>query len=573
MFQLFSAEELELISRDAGIRFDALTAGSLELKIENLIVLCERADSIHNLMHLCGERRPNIDWVSLVVYQTAEPIRIGTNGVELKPFGEVACEQDIDMLKGKYSDYYFTETPFTQLALGRQCFLIIGRRGSGKTALSEYFKFQTSLPHAITVDIHEPSTFELMLSQANSLNGPKEIVIPKLATLWERQIWHAIFEKLKHRDRKIAQVCPGQSPSQSILGAVSALPALVTNGSNNTVNAFSEAKEAVCAIALREPVVLIIDTLESVAFDNEGMLRCVSALIECASAFNRAYGNKNIHLKVFVMAEAFPHLKEEVILNPLKSLHGEVYMHWRPRDLLRLIAWRFYHYQRAYGYLRPEPVINWSSYSDVLAKMWHPFFGQEIVNGAGLEEPTFPYLLRHTQMRPRQLIYLCNTIATHAQQSGHFPMFSATNLIEGVREAEVSLADEVISSYDAVYHKAAKILDALGGIPTIFQARELDKRAPLTARLWERGNYSPANFLQLVSELGIVGRIRHKDDAQGVITADFEYFSKGRLGLLSSDECVIHPMFYAKFRVTKVGRYRVYPFPKSVYEEMLSPSH
>ena len=54
------------------------------------------------------------------------------------------------------------------------------------------------------------------------------------------------------------------------------------------------------------------------------------------------------------MAEVFPHLKEEVILNPLKSVRNEVYMHWRPKDLMRLISWRFYNYLEALDLLSSE---------------------------------------------------------------------------------------------------------------------------------------------------------------------------------------------------------------------------
>jgi hypothetical protein len=164
-------------------------------------------------------------------------------------------------------------------------------------------------------------------------------------------------------------------------------------------------------------------------------------------------------------------------------------------------------------------------------------------------------------MRPRQLIVLCDRIAQKAQKSGHFPQFSQGDVLAGVREGEIDLADEVLNSYNTVYPKVGKILDALAGIPLIFEGKELDKRAPHTASEWQPNKYSPFNFRQLVSELGIVGRIRHVDEKMAIVSADFEYSTKGRLGLLATDECAIHPMFYKRLRININHKLKVYPFP------------
>jgi hypothetical protein len=326
--------------------------------------------------------------------------------------------------------------------------------------------------------------------------------------------------------------------------------------------AFAAAKEAVFKLAQKAQLIVAIDTLENVDVRNEAMLQAIAALMECASHFDRQYQAKNIFLKLFVMAEIFPHLKEEVILNPLKSIRNEIYMHWRPKDLMRLISWRFYQYLRVNAYLPQKKFeVDWKNYQDVLEKMWKPYFGEQVKNSRHLFEPTFPYVLRHTQMRPRQLIELCDRIARIAQENGNFPRFQSDNLVDGVALAEVDLADEVINSYNRVYPKVGKILDALKEMPVLFRGNELDKIAPKTASEWPDGHYSPYNFRQLVSELGIVGRVRHHDRKTNIVAVDFEYASKTRLGLLSSDECAIHPMFYKRLKINVSDNVKVYPFP------------
>ncbi len=318
---------------------------------------------------------------------------------------------------------------------------------------------------------------------------------------------------------------------------------------------------AVLEVAKKRPVIVAFDTLENYAIHDPTMMRATAALIQCGSEFNRDFAHRGVHIKIFAMAEIFPHLKEEVILNPLKSVRNEVHMHWRPKDLMRLISWRFYNYLEAMDLLLPESrTIDWDSSTDVLEKMWYPYFGRTLRNEQNLPERTFPYVLRHTQMRPRQLIVLCNAIAQQATEKNTFPRFHPDTIVSAVQSKQNALAEEVINSYSSVYPKVGRIVEALSGVPMIFKGNQLDRRAPITASEWS-GEYSPHSFRQLVSELGIIGRVRHLNSEAGYAEADFEYSTESRLPLLSENICAVHPMFYGKLNVSSENRVRVYPFP------------
>ena len=97
-----------------------------------------------------------------------------------------------------------------------------------------------------------------------------------------------------------------------------------------------------------------------------------------------------------------------------------------------------------------------------------------------------------------------------------------------------------------------------------FRGNELDKVAPRAAHAWsEKERYSSFEFRRIVSELGIVGRVRQKGVAAGqveIVDADFEYATEHRLALHEQDECAIHPMFYGRLATT-LSRKVVYPFP------------
>jgi Cdc6-like AAA superfamily ATPase len=494
----------------------------------------------------------------------------------ISPFGEADCESELKLLRGEYSKYFFYHTWFNEAALDPNVFLIVGRRGTGKTALSQFFTFQKRFQRTTAIDVDEPVAFEQVLQDiASTSTQSREVAIPRIAKVWSFVIWSIIFRELKDRDTRIRAACifgdRSGKLSSFIRHALKSLLNRLLQTENDLWNELEDiladdriqaGQKAVLELARKNPVILSIDTLENYAINDVAMMRAIAALVQFGSDFNRDYGLQGLHLKLFLMGEVFPYLKEEMVLNPLKFIRNVVYLHWRPKDLMRLISWRFYTYLQAIDQLDPaSKVIDWDSHEEVLEKLWYPYFGTSLRNRQDLPERTFPYLLRYTQMRPRQLIVLSNAIASRALAEKTFPHFRSKDIVHAIYQRQNDLAEEVFNSYSSIYPKVGRIVEALSGLPMLFKGNELDKRAPLTASEWPSGEYSPLAFRQLVAELGIIGRVRHLDEKAGYVEADFEYSLEGRLPLMVTDLCVIHPMFYRKLNITLDRRLRVYPFP------------
>jgi archaellum biogenesis ATPase FlaH len=496
---------------------------------------------------------------------------------DLEPFGEADCESELKVMgSSEYSKYYFDHTRFNREALNPKVFLIIGRRGAGKTALSQFFSFQQLMPRVTTIEVDEPAAFQQLMSKmAESAASTREVAIPRLVKIWEFVIWSTIFWQLQDRDSRIkAAVTFADQTDQVSTFIRQVLKFLVSKFLEADTDLADEmedfisseriqkAKKAVLEAVKGNKVIIALDTMENYAVRDESMMRSMGALIQCASRFSRNYARHGIYLKVFIMAEIFPHLKEEVSLNPLKFIHDEIYLQWRPKDLMRLISWRYDRYLKQNNLLSPATgKLDWDNHHDVLKQKWAPYWGKKLQTRQGIIEETFPYVLRHTQLRPRQLIVLCNSIARHSQDGETFPKFEPDSIIEGIQRAEKRLAEEVMNSYSSVYPGAARIAEALSGLPLIFKGNELDKRAPQTASQWPAGEYSSYAFRQFVSELGIVGRVRNVSDKTGIVEADFEYAGDSRISLLVNDLCVIHPMFYKKLNIRMTKNLCVYPFP------------
>ncbi|QDT20463.1 P-loop ATPase, Sll1717 family [Gimesia chilikensis] len=505
-----------------------------------------------------------------------------------QPFGEECCEAEVKVFRESYQNLYFLKTPFNELALQSRNYLFIGRRGSGKTSLAHYFTFQNSLPSAKCIDVDEPKVYEKVLTKiAERASTMPDLAMSRVVAIWDFLIWSLIFDELCEEDPVINSARKLTTPDKASSLIRDLLKQLLSkflcdDGELSddleeflVSGPFSEAKNRAVKITNRKPVIIAIDSLEKYSIENQPMMCAIAALVESASNFNRSYAHVGIHVKVFISAEVFPHLEESEISNPSKYIRHPVYLHWRPKDLMRLVSWRLNEFFRRdpkfNSYCRDD--VDWDSPGEVLEKVWNPHFGTHFFNGLDLCEATFPYVLRHTQLRPRQFVILCNHIADKAIKSEEFPRFSNVAILESIRKQEIRLAGELLNSYSKVFPNVANIVSALERFPMVFDAKKLDRMSSSTASQWPSGDYSPYQFRRLVAELGIVGRIRSWDNESKIITADFEYALEDRLTLTSKDKCVIHPMFFEKLSIEKSHKMIIYPFPnhpdfKQIMESM-----
>jgi len=498
--------------------------------------------------------------------------------VHLHPFGGECCEAEVALFREQYRQLYFQHTPFNERALQVDNYLFIGRRGSGKTSLAHYFTFQNELKNARCIDVDEPRVYELVLARiAERAANASEVAMPRVVAIWDFLLWSLIFDEMAEEDEliKSARLMTSQEKTASSLirDILKHILAMFLRDETGELSdeleeflisgPFQDARKRAMKLASRRPVIVAVDSLEKYSVDNRPMMCATAALVESASTFNQRYACSGVHIKVFISSEVFPHLEESEISNPSKYVRHPVYLHWRPKDLMRLASWRLNEYLRSHAEHQEHYAadVDWDDSEDVFEKVWLPRFGRRLTNGLGLSEATFPYVLRHTQLRPRQFVILCNAIADLAAKTGEFPTFSAEQIVRAVRKQELHLAGEVLNSYSKVYPNVGNIIRAIERFPMVFPANELDRAAPSTASEWPAGEYSPYRFRRILSELGIVGRVRSWNRPSSIIEADFEYAVEDRLTLPHRDECVVHPMFFEKLGIKKSHEVVIYPFP------------
>src|SRR5262245_46958370 len=96
----------------------------------------------------------------------------------LRPFGEVSCEEEVHKLGTRYQAYFLHEAPFTEKALNKDCYLIVGRRRSGKTTLANYFSFQQTIPQCQAIDVDEPILYaDLLRHVADHVSDSQDLAV------------------------------------------------------------------------------------------------------------------------------------------------------------------------------------------------------------------------------------------------------------------------------------------------------------------------------------------------------------------------------------------------------------
>lgn len=335
-----------------------------------------------------------------------------------QPFGDSDVDTEMKRLGlQQYSDVYLEDTQFSVHALDPSVYLISGRRGTGKTALSRYFKFQKQMPELEHIEVRDREAYPKVLANiAELLPKSPSVAIPELVDVWKIAIWNVIFDHFRDRlpvESTVASRIDSDHRPTDLLTRVFkwALRSLQDRKSDDEdeLHAILDLKSLDTRILKIKryaegklaQIVLSIDTVEKYNTEDHGLMMAVAALVQFAADFNLDH-SPYVQVKVFLPGEIYTTLEEKVLLAPAKHLRRPLHLIWTPPDLLRLIMWRYWKFLfRTRASMRNNPVnVAWSRPDDVYKKMWRTHFEPK-VSGSGRNETSLSYVLRHTQMRPR----------------------------------------------------------------------------------------------------------------------------------------------------------------------------
>lgn len=465
--------------------------------------------------------------------------------------------------------------------------VVVGRRGSGKTALLRSYLYRDHLPglgaaartsdirdYEVVITVKEWQKFVEMQNFVAGAPGrvmPVEAIIERwqelihdyllaslvnqAAHLLRREVLDEILRFLNRdviEEHERARRAVWGAPLMELVRGRPAAPAERRNGRIDSSGA---------ALALidqslragRRKAICIFDSLDEYQVKRDQMDRTVGALLRFIARFNAGF--QAIRIKLALPAEIFPEI-QEASGNPLKDLVDYNQVRWDANELCRIAAYRF----RLFLQLHDEEHYRKLTRYDIgtrqgLRGFWQSYFTEPVANRYGLPEHPMTYLLRHTQMLPRQMFYILERIILRSKETRHWRSCETAAIRPSIEEAESNIAREVFGAFRDIYPSAALITETIfGNMPTIFDYDMLEDRwrkygRALASRLDSELEFT--QFGQMLLRMGICG-IR-RSETERYIIGEFAYHMLVPFRFGPGNEFCMHPIFSKHFNCRENG--------------------
>ena len=311
----------------------------------------------------------------------------------------------------------------------------------------------------------------------------------------------------------------------------------------------------------RQKVIILIDSVEHFPIDDFRMDAAASGLLHLLGQLRLGYSP--IHICYCIPSELHQHFSAHISANPEKDFESKLMLQWSAFELLKMSALRLDKYLRItprVRSLRDNGLPETPDREDVY-RFWWRLMPKRVVNNLGKNEDSFAYILRHTQLLPRHVIGIFNQII-RLSLSRDDDVFRITedDIIRGVRLAANSICAGILSSYRLIHPSSAALCENM--LPHMDNAFTMSEFR-LFYRDHGRGivnDYHEA--FQMFKELGIFGIV--VDESKIYYTGEFEYTEPGSLAISEDDTFCIHPAFASEYRVGRdnngwTSKKEVYP--------------
>ncbi len=467
------------------------------------------------------------------------------------PFGPVdaALLQDTDLQRAFFED---RNALYRALRLNPR--LIVGRKGSGKTAFLKSVYREGIYSHIIEISL--PEHFQEVVKAVHRVIVD-EAFVENAAKLWRQVLYTAVFECVVAREPQAAEklpttvawlqrmgVKPPMTPDDAILRA--AVRLAQEQETENYESHFHDTFAAARAETTRYlddhgfETIVLIDSLEGYPIFSLPGGRTLAGLFKCVHEFFAA--GEPYYVRLCLPAELIHHF-EDLMSNAGKEISSREVLHWHPRELLSLAAARLKLY---FDTCDPKTASRLSHLSPEVPsdarEILEYLLPKEILNGCGRPERTEPYLFRHTQLLPRQLLNLLNEIGIRAlSQSGPLSQVRSEEVVASVKEAEVKISQEIFTAFPHHSYDLHEICRQC--VPNLRQPFHLDELAEVllhkVSAFYERRD--PHSFARLMIEIGALGLVR--ETTAHYIEAEFEYQLPHQLIFADTDQLCWHPIF------------------------------
>lgn len=467
--------------------------------------------------------------------------------------------------------------------LRRDLSVLIGRRGSGKTALLNSYKYRPYLDAApnvrdvrfdfrsyeVVIDILTYKQFDEMqrlVAQDPTTFRPVEALVDDWAGLITDYFFarliseefekgqvtnqiHTISRYLEQDEHGYHEQARQMVWGGSLWSKIKSL--LSSEASRKTLlisreDALGAAVEHLAATDKR--ALILFDSMDEYDIKNPHFTRTLGALIRFISHFNAH--QESIKIKLGLPSEIFPEV-QRASANPLKDLINVDQLKWTAMELAQIAAHRYLLFLNLYD---PDHALKLSGLDlnrrEHVRDFWLNFLPVKQTNRYGQEEEPMTYIMRHTQLLPRQLLMIMQKIIVLSSgKTGGFREFKSEAITEAIEGTEPLIATEILSAYAHVYPFAEEICKPVfANFPTIFTFDQLEdswrkKGRPIAHR--KAIEFDMPNFGEMLIRMGIIG-VGH-EETERYYQGTFAYDSLSPINIGEGQSLCLHPIFSKHF--------------------------
>ena len=509
-----------------------------------------------------------------------------------EPFGPIDSG-DIDSSDLKALLMLFEKHNWIYKNLHSRPSIIIGRRGSGKTYYLRSVFFDQQYDYY--VEIRTPHVLGHVARAIQKLST--EVVFPELVSeLWDTILWISVFLEIRkhevlHPDTLNVvdgyldkmRIRQNDTIEDALRNIASVLEELLNkNGASDPDLLWGadrihleDAKNAVLKDLKdsKKRFAILMDSLDDFKLDIESVSSSLQGLLKIVGSMNKPRDVVDIR---FCLPSELYNQFIKLSSNPNKDFRRALKLQWSASELILIGAQRLmFHLVLHYpDVLKKMSPLDLTKRADALT-LFSAVLPERINNQVGYQEETISYILRHTQLLPRHLLILLNSIFKNSDFAGSLSSFpvSQERIVNGVRQMEDFMVREIFVAFKLIYPTAEetcrRCLPELGHQFTMGDLHRVFTRHGKAVF----GSDNLFEFQRMLLEIGAIGIVIPGKERDVYIKGSFEYAISHQLSLSQDDELCVHPLFSGIFHGSGKQERPVYPYGSVLEDEDHRDNH
>ncbi|HEY0328587.1 MAG TPA: hypothetical protein VGC77_05745 [Rhodopseudomonas sp.] len=473
--------------------------------------------------------------------------------------------------------------------------IILGRRGAGKTAIvaamlagaarNHYFYARDEAindHHDIYVFIQSWDHLDEIVNLVgidcyHSLGSQPmwDDLLPETAArFWARHLWQAIFNQIFRDASSETNSIDYRAKLPLVFKFIEGRDIIDPReciSDESLQRAFEQTRDSVLKYlaASGRRCYIIIDSLDLYPITSPRFSRILSGLLRCITNFSDSYDRVRIFCCVPAEVERhlFTHVANEIRdMSPTTSYSR---LQWRPIDLLKIVAERFREFLRIHlpGSPNDQEFLAHISRLDFsqrenLRLFYEAVMPKYVTNRFGQREDSVAYLVRHSQLLPRELILLFGrAISISHLETRVWNLITAEAIVRAVEESESALARQILKPYLPIYRELiAACEDVLSELPPICTLSDLHS---IGRRMRKSVAAETDNPWKSLYEIGVIGYIDAEQSNRKTQYYEyglFHYNAPNQIKFANHLKYCVHPLFSGAWHLKRTPNMKfIYP--------------